>query len=58
MNNPLKDPHIITFRRTRDHSLKLRGGARREPSTPSGQRRIWQPLREADPELDKKSQDE
>ena len=43
MNRPLKDPYTITFHRTRDHSLKLRGGARLEPTTPSGQRRIWQP---------------
>ena len=43
MNTQLKDPNTITFHRTRDHSLKLRGGARREPTTPSGQRRIWQP---------------
>ncbi len=43
MDTQLKDPYTITFHRTRDHSLKLRGGARREPTTPSGQRRIWQP---------------
>lgn len=43
MDTPLKDPYTITFQRTRDHSLKLRGGGRREPITPSGQRRIWQP---------------
>ena len=43
MNKPLKDTYVITFHRTRDHSLKLRGGARLEPTTPSGQRRIWQP---------------
>ena len=43
MNTQLKDSYTITFHRTRDHSLKLRGGARLEPTTPSGQRRIWQP---------------
>jgi len=43
MNSPLQDAYTITFHRTRDHSLKLRGGARLEPTTPSGQRRIWQP---------------
>ena len=43
MNTQLENPYTITFHRTRDHSLKLRGGARREPTTPSGQRRIWQP---------------
>ena len=58
MNIPLKDPHTITFHRTRDHSLKLRGGGRREPTTPSGKRRVWQPLQEGNPELDEKSQDQ
>ena len=43
MNTQLENPYTITFHRTRDHSLKLRGGAQLEPTTPSGQRRIWQP---------------
>ena len=43
MNTQLEKPYTITFHRTRDHSLKLRGGARREPTTPTGTYRIWQP---------------
>ena len=58
MNSPLKDPYTITFHRTRDHSLKLRGGARREPTTPSGQRRIWQPPQPDDGQPSDKTQDQ
>ena len=58
MNKPLKDTYAITFHRTRDHSLKLRGGARREPTTPSGQRRIWQPLPPDDGQPSEKPQNQ
>ena len=58
MNSPLQDPYTITFHRTRDHSLKLRGGARREPTTPSGQRRIWQPPPPDDDQPSDKTQDQ
>ena len=43
MESNTSDSYIITFHRTRDHTRQLRGGARREPTTPSGRRRIWEP---------------
>ena len=58
MNNQLKDPYTITFHRIRDHTLKLRGGARREPTTPTGQRRIWQPPQPDDGRATEKTNDQ
>ena len=43
MSDPDEKIHVIVFRFDRDPKVKLRGGARREPTTPTGTYRIWQP---------------
>ena len=43
MSDPKEKTHVIEFRFDRDPKVKLRGGARREPTTPTGTYRIWQP---------------
>ena len=43
MNTQPSPEKVIRFHRTRDHSVILRGGGRREPTTPSGKRRFWTP---------------
>ena len=43
MNTQPAREQVIRFHRTRDHSVILRGGGRREPTTPSGKRRFWTP---------------
>ena len=43
MSDPKEKTHVIVFQFDRDLKVKLRGGARREPTTPTGTYRIWQP---------------
>lgn len=43
MSDTNQKTHVIVFRFDRDPKVKLRGGARREPTTPTGTYRIWQP---------------
>ena len=43
MSDSNEKTHIIVFRRHRDPKIKLRGGARSEPTTLTGTYRIWHP---------------
>lgn len=43
MSDSNEKTQTIVFRFHRDPQIKLRGGARREPTTPTGTYRIWHP---------------
>ena len=43
MTTHAEEVHKIKILRPRDPNTVLRGGARGEPTTPSGTRRIWKP---------------